>query len=216
MNLRYGHFIGNFKSPTCPDVTGGKENKFASTIGLYQHSVAVDLIYRDLTVFCFPSLWRPLCAWEKKIVLQPKSRHVPRNLLMKIYFWNSTAQWAETAKNWPRVKITAGAPVHKMFILKHFPLIVGQKWLSIPILSIFWGGVQPQQAVILVGATFMKFQLWDWSSLENLVWTAHKIIFRTVWTWGKLNWVIWVFKNLKSNHFWRFYALKTMLEQGGY
>ncbi len=80
MNLWYGHFIGNFKSPTCPDVPGGKETLFASTIGLYRHSVAVDLIYRDLTVFCFPSLWRPLCAWEKKIVLQTKSRYVPRNM----------------------------------------------------------------------------------------------------------------------------------------
>ena len=216
MNLWYGHFIGNFKSPTCPDVPGGKEFFFASTIGLYRHSVAVDLIYRDLTVFCFPSLWRPLCAWEKKIVLQPKSRYVPRNMLMKFFFWNSTPQWAKTAENQRRVKITADATVRKMFILNSFFWDVNQKWLWIPILSSFYQGVQPQLAVILIGATSMKFQLWDWSSLENLVWTAHKVIFRTVWTWGKLNWVIWVFKNLKSNHFWRFYASKTMFEQVGY
>ena len=216
MNLWYGHFIGNFKSPTCPDVPGGKEFFFASTIGLYQHSVAVDLIYRDLTVFCFPSFWRPLCAWEKKIVLQPKSRYVPRNMLMKFIFWNSTPHWAETAENWPRVKITADATVVRLPVLKYLPLIVGQKYLFLHILSDFWGGVQPQLAVILIGATSMKFQLWDWSSLENLVWTAHKVIFRTVWTWEKLNWVIWVFKNLKSNHFSRFYAPKTMLEQVGY
>ena len=120
MNLWYGHFIGNFKSPTCPDVPGGKEIFFASTIGLYQHSVAVDLIYRDLTVFCFPSLWRPLCAWEKKIVLQPKSRYVPRNMLMKFFFWNSTPQWAKTAENQPRVKITADAPADFLLILNTF------------------------------------------------------------------------------------------------
>ena len=120
MNLWYGHFIGNFKSPTCPDVPGGKEIFFASTIGLYRHSVAVDLIYRDLTVFCFPSLWRPLCAWEKKIVLQPKSRYVPRNMLMKFFFWNSTAHWAETAKNQPRVKSTAAAETIPAPLIKLF------------------------------------------------------------------------------------------------
>ena len=172
MNLWYGHFIGNFKSPTCPDVPGGKEKIFASTLQLCRGIVAVDLIYRDLTVFCFPSLWRPLCAWEKKIVLQPKSRYVTRNMLMKFFFWNSTPHQAETAENQPRVKITADAPADFLPILNTFFLDVGQKWLWIPILSSFYHGVQSQLAVILIGATFMKFQLWDWSSLDMLVWTA--------------------------------------------
>ena len=39
--LWYGQFIGDFKSPTCPDVPGGKEKTFASTIGLCWHSVKV-------------------------------------------------------------------------------------------------------------------------------------------------------------------------------
>ena len=32
----------------------------------FWQSVAFDLIWRDLTVFCFPSVWNLLCAWEKK------------------------------------------------------------------------------------------------------------------------------------------------------
>ena len=216
MILWYGDFIGDFKSPTCPDVPGGKEKKIASTIGLCRHVVAFDVIWRDLTVFCFPSLWSALCAWEKKFVLESLTRHVPRNMLMKKKTWNSTPQWARTAENQPRVKITADHIVHLPPILNTFLWDVGQKWLSIPILSNIWGGVRPRLAVILITAHFMKFQLWDCSSLENLVWTGLWVIFRTVWTWGTLNLVIWVFKNLKSDHFWRFYALKTMLEQCGY
>jgi hypothetical protein len=86
MNLWYGYFIGNFKSPTCPDVPGGKEIFFASTIRLYQHSVAVDQIYRDLTVFCFPSLWRPLCAWEKKNCFTTKVQVCSKEHADEIFF----------------------------------------------------------------------------------------------------------------------------------
>ncbi len=86
MILRYGYLIGDFKCPTCLDVPGGKEKNFASTIGLYRHSVAVDLIYRDLTVFCFPSLWRPLCAWEKKNCFTTKVQVCSKEHADEIFF----------------------------------------------------------------------------------------------------------------------------------
>ena len=51
MKLWYGHFIGNFKSPTCPDVPGGKEKNF------YYHPTVVPghcSFWPDLTwVSCF-------------------------------------------------------------------------------------------------------------------------------------------------------------------
>ena len=98
-------------------------------------------------------------------------------------------------------------------LLNNFCLDVGQKWLWMHILSNLWEGVQPRLAVILVRVTSVKFQLWDCSSLDIRIWTALEVTFRTVWTWRNVNWVIWVFKNLKSDHFWRFYDLKTKLEQ---
>ena len=100
-------------------------------------------------------------------------------------FWISTPHWAGTADFWPRVKITANAAVVRLPVLNTFFLDVGQKWLWMHIISDFWGGVQPQNAVILITPKFMKFQLRDCSSLENLGWTALEVIFRTVWTWGK-------------------------------
>ena len=47
MKLWYGHFIGNFKSPTCPDVPGGKEKIFATTLLLCRGIVAFDLIWPE-------------------------------------------------------------------------------------------------------------------------------------------------------------------------
>ena len=84
-----------------------------------------------------------------------------------------------------QLKITAGTIVLLPPILNTFLLDVGQKWLWMHLLSDFWGGVQPQYTVILITAHFMKIQFWDWSHLENLVWTALEVTFRTVWTWGK-------------------------------
>ena len=101
------------------------------------------------------------------------------------FFLNFDPQCAVTADFWPRVKITANAAVVRLPVLNTFFLDVGQKWLWMHIISDFWGGVQPQNAVILITPKFMKIQLRDWSSLENLVWTALEVIFRTVWTWGK-------------------------------
>ena len=148
------------------------------------------------------------CVHGEKILIR---KHLPGMFQgkfgWKVFFWNSTPQWAEIAKNWPRVKITADDIVHFPPIEKWFALIVGQKWWWIHILSNLWGGVQPRLAVILVSITFVKFPLWDPSSLDIWVWTALEVLFRTVWTWGTLNLVIWVFKNLKSDHFWRFYDL---------
>ena len=67
MKLWHGHFIGNFKSPTCPDVPGGKEKNFTTTLQSCRGIVAFDLIWPELAVFCFPSLWSPLCAWGKNL-----------------------------------------------------------------------------------------------------------------------------------------------------
>ena len=65
MKLWYGHFIGNFKSPTFPDVPSGKEKKNSTTLLPCRGIVAFDLIWPEIAVFCLPGLWSPLCAWGK-------------------------------------------------------------------------------------------------------------------------------------------------------
>ena len=56
MKLWYGHFIGNFKSPTCPDVPSGKDKIFSTTLLPCRGIVAFDLIWPEKAVFSFPSL----------------------------------------------------------------------------------------------------------------------------------------------------------------
>ena len=118
MILWYSHFIDDFKSPTCPDVPGGKRKIFASNIGLYRHSVAFDLIWLDLTVLCFLSLWSPMCAWKKKcfvIIDQTCSKEHADDF----FFLNSPAHWAETAENQPGSNLLRQL---KLYCLKHFKI----------------------------------------------------------------------------------------------
>ena len=42
---------------------------YPEVVQLCRGIVAFDLIWPELAVFCFPSLWSPLCAWGKKFVL---------------------------------------------------------------------------------------------------------------------------------------------------
>ena len=96
--------------------------------------------------------------------------------------------WSETAEIWPWVKITADATVRLLPLLNTFFLNVGHKWLLIPILSNFYQGVQPQLAVILITPTFIKFQVWDLSNLDMLVWTALGAWNLTLECTKNLNW----------------------------
>ena len=86
MKLWHGHFIGNFKSPTCPDVPGGKEKNFTTTLQSCRGIVAFDLIWPELAVFCFPSLWSPLCAWGKKLFYNHWPGMFPGTCWTKIFF----------------------------------------------------------------------------------------------------------------------------------
>ena len=73
-------------------------------------------------------LWQSVAFdlhWRKNIVLW--SRHVPRNMLMTFFFWNSTAH--KTAETWPRNKSTAAAwnilvPHFKLFSFECRPKII--------------------------------------------------------------------------------------------
>ena len=143
MKLWYGHFIGNFKSPTCPDVPGGKAKIFFTPLQLCW---GVCSFWPDLTwdnCFLLSGPVEPaVCMGEKNcfiIIDQACSRATAE----QIFFWNSTPHWAGIADFWPRVKITVGTIVQLPPILNTFLLDVGQKWLWMHLLSDFWGGFSP-------------------------------------------------------------------------
>ena len=64
MKLWYGHFIGNFKSPTCPDVPGGKAKIFSTPLQLCRGVVAFDLIWDSCFLLSGP-VEPAVCMGEK-------------------------------------------------------------------------------------------------------------------------------------------------------
>ena len=76
MKLWYGHFIGNFKSPTCPDLRGGKEKIFETTLQLWHCSFSPDLTWFDCFLLSV-TLEPTVCMGLKKcfsIIYQACSR----------------------------------------------------------------------------------------------------------------------------------------------
>ena len=69
---------------TCPDIPGSKEIFFASPIGLYRHSVAFNLILKDLIYFFFCHSGAHCVHGRKKMLWN--NQHVPRYMLIKNLF----------------------------------------------------------------------------------------------------------------------------------
>ena len=174
MKLLYGHFIGKFKSPTCPDVPGGKEKILRppyNCAGALWLLTWFDLIWQ---FFACRACGAHCVHGRKNLFYNHWPGMFPGNCWSIFFF---TPHWAETADFWPRVKITADATVDFLPTLNTFLLNVDQKKLLSPYSCASWLLAEGQNHCWHNCTTSPNFKHFSFGCRPKMIMDAHSIRF---------------------------------------